>query len=215
MTSPPITYSFFEKTALELAPALLGTVLVHESPEGVTAGRIVETEAYMGPDDKAAHSYGGRPTERTRVMYGPAGYAYVYLIYGMHWCLNAVASEIGTPQAVLIRALEPIDGIPLMIERRGLSSLTSVQQNEDGTWPTTKIKSLTNGPGKLAKAMSIDKRQYGWSLVDSPLRILQDSSDGIPLEITTGPRIGIDYAEEAKEYPWRFWIKGNPFVSKG
>ncbi|GAX91220.1 DNA-3-methyladenine glycosylase [Effusibacillus lacus] len=210
MKSQLLPEIFFHLPTLDLAKALLGTILVHETMEGTTSGIIVETEAYIGPEDKAAHSYGGIPTERTRVMFGPPGFAYVYQIYGMHYCFNVVSGEETAPEAILIRALEPVVGIPLMIRRRGLD----IRQLPDGSWPTNKLKLLTNGPGKLAQAMGISKDQYGLGLKDSSLRILPRRNKLSADQIRSGPRIGIEYAEEAREYPWRYWIAGNPYVSK-
>lgn len=206
----PVSDDFFLQPTLLLTQSLLGSFLIHETPDGITSGMIVEAEAYIGPDDKAAHSYGGRPTERTRVMYGPPGYSYVYQIYGLHYCFNVVSGSENAPEAILIRALEPIDGIPIMIQRRKME----IAQEAGGTWPHKKIRLLTNGPGKLAQAMGITKEQNGWNLRNSPLRIATGQSPVESDRIATGPRIGIDYAEEARGFPWRFWLKGNPFVSK-
>lgn len=208
MSPLDLPFDYFKQSTLDLARSLLGKLLVHETPEGSTSGYIVETEAYIGPWDKAAHSHGGRITPRTRVMYGPPGYAYVYQIYGMHYCLNVVSGQEGEPEAVLIRALEPVEGIPLMIRRRGLSLDPHM-----GQWPIHKLKPLTNGPGKLAQAMGITKQQYGWNLAESSLQI-RPSLPIDPELIDCGRRIGIDYAEEARDYPWRFWIRNNPFISR-
>lgn len=199
---------FYEAPTLDLAKNLLGQLLVHETQEGLTSGYIVETEAYIGPRDKAAHSYGGRLTPRTQVMYDHPGRAYVYQIYGMHYCLNVVSGPPGAPEAILIRALQPVDGIPLMIRRRNLAL-----DPHANSWPVQRLRQLTNGPGKLAQAMGIDKRQYGWNLLDSPLSI-QQGQRVLAEQIASGPRIGIDYAEEARDYPWRFWICDHPFISR-
>ncbi|MBO8172866.1 MAG: DNA-3-methyladenine glycosylase [Bacillaceae bacterium] len=206
-----ITPDFFKQETLELAKSLLGMELVHETAEGTTAGMIVEVEAYRGPLDKAAHSYGGKMTERTRAMFGPPGHAYVYFIYGMHYCMNVVSAEEGAPEAVLIRALQPVSGIRLMGKRRGLD----LPENSDiQEIPRRTLQRLTAGPARLCQAMGIDKKQYGLPLNRPPL-YLRHYRDPIPKDrIASGPRINIDYAEEAKEYPWRFWIKDNPFVSK-
>lgn len=180
--------TFFHVPTLELAIALLGKELTHNG----VGGYIVEVEAYMGPLDRAAHSYSGRPTPRTEVMFGPPGKAYVYTIHGHH-CMNVVAGEERCPHAVLIRALEPTKGIDRMIERRG-------RQDE-----------LTNGPGKLCQALAITREQNGWDFLTSPLRI----SDGMPVSlVAVGKRIGIDNSGEARDYPWRFWIDGNKHVSR-
>lgn len=191
----PVDASFFELPTLELARALLGMALVKETEEGIAAGWIVETEAYIGPHDRAAHSYGGRRTPRTEVMYGPPGHAYTYLMH-THCLMNVVSGKPGHPEAILIRSVEPCAGVGLMYKRRG---------------PVKKERDLTSGPGKLTKALGITIRDYGRPLFLAPLYV----AEGRPVrEIGTGPRIGIDNAGEAKDYPWRFWEKGNPFVSR-
>jgi DNA-3-methyladenine glycosylase len=155
----------------------------------------------MGPEDKAAHSYGGRPTPRTRAMYGPAGHAYIYLIYGMYYCLNVVAAQEGVPQAVLIRAIEPVEGVGMMARRRGLSpeETTKVMSNPH------KLRRLTNGPGKLCQALGITKEQYGLDLTGDELFILSGRNIN-PADIVTTPRINVDYAEEWAAKPWRFLL---------
>jgi DNA-3-methyladenine glycosylase len=195
--------AFFDKPTLELSKALLGMELIHETNEGVTSGIITEVEAYCGVADKGCHSYGGRRTKRTEVMFGPPGYAYVYFIYGMYYCFNVVSGEVGSPEAILVRALKPIQGIPLMARRRGMNI-----GETDSTRRLTNlhINKLTGGPGRLAQAMGITKEQYGWNLSDSSLYIGSGSHAINPKRIVTGPRINIDYAEEAKDYPWRFWV---------
>lgn len=203
-----LPHTFYEQDTIALAKSLLGKLLVHDSPDGHTSGFIVETEAYKGPMDKAAHSYGGRLTPRTQVMYGEPGYAYVYLIYGLHYCLNVVSGREGAPEAILIRAIEPFEGVALMAARRGLKMDAGARP-----LPPSKLKLLTNGPGKLAQAMGITKDQYGWNLATSSLSI-HPGKKIKTAQISTGTRIGIDYAEEARDYPWRFWLKGNLFVSK-
>ena len=188
---------FYLKSASELAPALLGKILVHKTAEGVTSGIIVETEAYIGPDDKGAHSCGGVPTARTAVMFGQGGFAYVYLIYGMYSCFNVVANEKDKPEAVLIRALEPLDGVELMKMRRG----------------TDKPENLCSGPGKLCSALGITREQSGADLCKNELFIL-DMPELSKSEIIVSPRINIDYAEEYRDKLWRYFVKGNKFVSK-
>lgn len=188
---------FYLKSADELAPALLGKVLVHKTAEGVTSGIIVETEAYIGPNDKGAHSCGGVPTARTAVMFGQGGFAYVYLIYGMYSCFNVVANSKDKPEAVLIRALEPLDGIELMKKRRG----------------TDNLQNLCSGPGKLCGALGITREQSGTDLCGSELFILDKPA--LPTsEIAVSPRINIDYAEEYRDKLWRYFVKGSKFVSK-
>lgn len=177
--------------ALNAAKDLLGYKLVHETAEGLTAGIIVETEAYRS-DDPASHTYRGQ-TARNAVMFGPAGGAYVYFTYGMHYCFNVVTGPEGDGQAVLIRALEPTEGIELMKKRRLMDDLHQ----------------LTNGPAKLVQAMGISKSDYGANLLNGgKLRI----EPGIkPDKITRTTRIGI---KQAIEHPWRFYITGSQFVSK-
>lgn len=188
---------FYNRDALTVSEELLGKTLVHITEEGITKGKIVEVEAYMGAQDKAAHSYGNLRSERTKIQYGEGGYAYVYLIYGMHICMNIVANREAIPEAILIRALEPLEGIELMKKRR----------------KTDNIKLLCNGPGKLSQAMGITKENYGDDLCGETLYL----EDGIVIpksKILKSKRINIDYAEEAKDYLWRFTIKDNPYVSK-
>ena len=156
------------------------------------SGIIVETEAYRGPQDRAAHSYGGRRTKRTETMYGIGGTAYVFFVYGMYNQFNVVTNNLDTPHAVLIRALEPVEGIELMRKRR------HVQPD----------RNLTNGPGKLCIAMGIDRSFDGADLLGRKVWI--EAGERVPRsQILSGPRIGIDYAEEWVDKPWRFWIKGN------
>jgi DNA-3-methyladenine glycosylase len=190
--------SFYERDILAVAKELLGKVLVHQSSEGTTVGRIVEVEAYCGPEDKAAHSYGGRKTPRNEVMYGEKGHAYVYFIYGMYFCINITAGDkAGKPEAVLIRALEPVAGQELMVKRRGTKA---------------KPTSLTNGPGRLCMAMGITKQQNKADLTSPPLYI-QDATKIAANDVVKMTRIGIDYAGEWRDMPWRFYIRGNSFVS--
>lgn len=185
---------FFQQSTLELAVSLLGCTLVKESEEGTAAGIIVETEAYIGPLDQAAHSYNNRRTKRTEVMFHQAGLAYTYVMH-THTLFNVVSGEEGNPEAVLIRAVEPLEGQDLMVRRRGMPESPN----------------LTNGPGKLTKAMGIKMLDYGHPLTKKPLYI----SEGlVPESISSGKRIGIDNSGEAKDYPWRFWITGNRYVSR-
>lgn len=195
MNVQPVPSSFFQRPTHELAQALLGMLLVKETESGTASGWIVETEAYMGPDDRAAHSYGNRRTARTEVMFGPPGYAYTYEMH-THCLLNVVSSGIGQPEVVLIRAIEPCTGIDLMRERRG---------------PDKKDRDLANGPGKLTRALGIVKGDYGLPLYERPLYI----AEGKRIDtIAVGPRIGIGNSGEAQYYPWRYWEYGSPFVSK-
>lgn len=189
---------FYERETLDVARELLGKYLVHNTITGRTIGKIVEVEAYIGAIDLACHAYNGKYTNRTKVMFGQGGHAYVYLIYGVYYCMNIVTNQEHYPEAVLVRALEPIEGIELMKTRR----------------KTDKVLNLCSGPGKLCMAMEITKLQNGMDLCGDTMYLLE--GEEIPSEcILTTPRMNIDYAKEAKEYPWRFIIKDNPYVSKG
>jgi DNA-3-methyladenine glycosylase len=189
---------FYRQPTLRLARALLGKTLVHDTAAGRTAGRIVEVEAYRGPADRAAHSFGGRRTARNEVMYGPPGHAYVYFIYGVHHCVNVVSRPRGVPEAVLVRALEPLAGEDLMRRRRRL--------------PDAPAWRLCRGPGALAEALGITRAQNGADLVRGPLRIL-DAPAVRPGGVARTPRIGVDYAGEAARHPWRFVVRGSPAAS--
>ena len=182
--------------AAEAAPMLLGKLLVHDSPEGRCAGMIVEAEAYCGPYDDAAHSFGGRRTARTEAMYGPAGQAYVFRLYGMHRCFNVVTASAGEPQAVLIRALEPVEGLALMAQRRG----------------TAEKRLLCSGPGRLCQAMGIGMEHYGQDLFSGSLR-LEEYRAFPPEEIGVSPRVNVDYAETHRDRLWRFFLRESPYVS--
>ena len=153
-------------------------------------GRIVEAEAYRGPEDRAAHSFGGRRTARTEVMFGPPGHAYVFLVYGLHWHFNLVTTAEGAPHAVLIRAVEPLEGLELMAERRGL---------------TAAHRDLTNGPGKLCAAFAIDRAAYGADLTRPPLFLSEPASGASRPRVARSARIGIDYAGDWATRPWRFY----------
>lgn len=175
---------FYDRDAVTLAQALIGKLLVHHVGGDARAGRIVEVEAYLGPGDLAAHTARG-PTPRTRAMFGPPGHAYVYLIYGMHHCMNVVAGPEGSGTAVLLRALEPVGALP----------------------------HPSNGPGKLCKALGIDLSHYGTDLCSGSL-YLADDGLGHGYEIARGPRIGVDYAGEWAAKPLRFYVDGHPWVSR-
>jgi len=207
--------TFFEQPTLELAKALLGKYLIHEVDQRSVVGRIVEVEAYKGPEDRASHSFGGKRTQRTEVMFGPPGHAYFFLIYGMYHCFNVVSGATGKPEAILIRALEPIEGIPFMIQQRFPKKYAEGLRKEENLTPRLK-KQLTNGPGKLAQALGIDQRYYGHDLKLPPLSIVEPPNrhTDSQLIIVRGSRINIAYAKEAIHYPWRFWIKNNPYVSQ-
>ncbi|MGB6452354.1 MAG: DNA-3-methyladenine glycosylase [Steroidobacteraceae bacterium] len=177
--------SFYARPALAVAPDLLGLHLVCNDGGVLRTGRIVETEAYMGPDDLAAHSAGGRRTARTEVMFGPPGHAYVYFIYGFWNCLNVVTSPAGVPHAVLLRAVEPV----------------------------TNIASATWGPGLLCRALSVDRTLNGTDLRGDVLWIERPRQRRRDVRIGTGPRIGVEYAREWARRPWRFFDRDSSFLS--
>ena len=191
-----LTRDFYQRSALEAAPDLLGKLLVHQTAEGLAAGMIVEAEAYIGAVDKASHAYQCR-SPRTEVMYGAGGLAYVYLIYGIYYCFNVVTGMEDQAEAVLIRALEPVAGLDLMQRRRGAK---------------VKVQNLTSGPGKLCQALAITKAQYGLTLTGEEL-YLEEYREVTPQERGVSTRVNVDYAEEARNFPWRFYLKGNPYVS--
>ena len=190
MPSAPLPRSFYNRPTVEVARDLLGKILVH----GRTAGRIIETEAYLGSQDEASHAFRG-PTPRNRVMFGPPGHAYVYFIYGMYECLNFVCEPAGQAGCVLIRALEPIAGIATMRRRR-----PSAKRPED----------LANGPGKLTLAMGITRKLNGADLTASALQVRRPPNEPA-IEVLTTPRIGITHCAD---WPLRFVIAGNRFVSR-
>ena len=187
--------SFFLQDTLTVARALLGQRLVRVLENGQRlAGIIVETEAYIGEEDKACHAAHGR-TARNAVMYGPPGHAYVYFIYGMHYCLNVVTEPAGFPAAVLIRALEPCEGIEWMrLHRHGRPD-----------------SELTNGPGRLCQALAIGRAFNGYDLCTGPLLFTEPGHTNVP--VACSQRVGISADELAKERPWRFFVPDNPFVS--
>jgi DNA-3-methyladenine glycosylase len=189
-----LSRAFYEQPTVEVARQLLGRYLVRIDAAGVRAGMILETEAYVGPDDKASHASRGR-TPRTSVMFGPAGFAYVYLVYGMHHCLNVVTEQEGYPAAVLIRAVEPSEGMALMQKER----------------PAPDVRRLTNGPGKLCQAFGIDRRLNGLDMCGEALFVEDLGTRLVDIVVTT--RVGVDYAGPWKDKPWRFYIAGHPGVS--
>jgi DNA-3-methyladenine glycosylase len=199
VTARALPRAFYLQPTLRVARALLGKLLVHESREGLASGRIVEVEAYRGPRDRAAHSYGGHRSARNEAMWGPSGHAYVYLIYGLHHCLNVVTQEPGVPEAVLIRALEPIAGEALMRRRRGL---------DPGAPPWR----LCRGPGALCQALGIDRTLDRADLCRGRLRLLDAAPVPARLVART-PRIGVDYAGGDATHPWRFVLRGTRAAS--
>ena len=190
-----LPHSFYEQKTIDVAKQLLGKYLVRKHPEGKTIGRIVETEAYIGPQDLACHASRGR-TARTEVMFGPAGRAYVYFIYGFYNMLNLVTEATNYPAAVLIRAVEPMDGIELMKTRRQNGSL----------------RNLASGPGKLCQAFAVDRTLNGADLSGNALYVEDRSEPAAKIRAT--PRIGVDYAGKWKSKPYRFLIRGSEFVSR-
>jgi DNA-3-methyladenine glycosylase len=186
---------FYARPVLMVARDCIGKVLVHITPQGETAGRIVEAEAYRGPLDRAAHSARGL-TRRTAAMFGPPGYAYVFRLYGSSWAMNLVTTAEGEPHAVLIRALEPLRGLELMAQRRG---------------KPVRSRELTNGPGKLTQAMAITGDDYGRDLCGPELYL---ENTGLPAgRIGRSHRINVDYAGRWAVRPWRFYERGNRYIS--
>lgn len=203
---------FYKKNTLKVAQDLLGKILVRKYRGKKLVGKIVETEAYIGKDDLACHASRGL-TKRNRVMFGQAGFAYIYIIYGMYYCLNIVTEKEGFPAAVLIRAIEPIAGIDVMQKLR-VKSLNSPDRDTKFKKRHLPIdKSLTNGPGKLCRAMSINKNLNGEGLAGEKLWIEDRSIKILKKDVIKTKRVGIDYAGRCKNYPWRFYLKNNNFVS--
>lgn len=200
-----IDKSYFKSDALFLAKDLLGKVLVREIDGKIIKSKIVETEAYIGKTDKACHAYNGKRTKRTEVLYSEGGVVYVYLIYGMYNCLNVVTGEKEEGEAVLIRALEPLNEFNYISNKRF---------NEGyGKLSNQKKISLTNGPGKLCKALSID-RSLNYCKLYKKCELYIEEGYNENFNIVATKRIGIDYAEEAKDFLWRFYIDKNKYVSK-
>lgn len=194
--------SFYQRDdTVQIAQDLLGLELVTQFDGQLTVGRIVETEAYKAPEDKACHAYLNRNTKRTKTMFLPGGVAYIYLCYGIHHLFNVVTGPEGSAHAVLIRAVEPVEGIERMQQRRGFERVKP---------------QLTAGPGVLSKALGLHKDWDGVSLIDpqSPVHIRRPQAAAEQSTILAGPRIGIDYAEECAAWPWRFYFKDNRWVSK-
>lgn len=195
---------FYSRDTITVAKELLGKILVHRTEGHILKGKIVETEAYLGIGDKASHSYGGRKTKRVETMYDKPGTAYIYLIWGMYNCLNAITVEEGVPEGVLIRGIEPIKNIDRIVKYRfdkKIEELTKYERNN-----------ISNGPGKLTMALNIDRRLNKEDLCGDSLYIESDKNEKFKIIETS--RIGIDYAEEAIEYPYRFYIENNPYVSR-
>lgn len=199
--------SFYSIDALALSKKLLGKVLVNEVNGKVLKGMIVETESYIGAIDKASHAYGGRRTKRTETLYGEPGIVYVYSIYGMYFCFNVICGQKDVAEGVLIRGLEPLEGLDEMALYRFNKPYNELTK--------TQIKNLTNGPSKLCIAMNINKSNNTKELNKENSLYIEDHNIKVsPSNIVETTRIGIDYAEEAVHFPWRFYIKDNPYVSK-
>lgn len=191
--APPLPRSFYDRATELVARDLLGAILECRTPDGIAAGRIVETEAYLGEHDLACHAAAGR-TARTAPLYGPPGIAYVYFIYGMYWCFNAVTRAEHEPSAVLVRAIEPVEGVALMRRRR-----PSARRDTD----------LTNGPGKLCLALGIDGR-LNWNPLQNPPLLIR-SADAVPdRDVAVTPRIGIT---QSADWPLRWYVRDNQYVS--
>ncbi|HMH22367.1 MAG TPA: DNA-3-methyladenine glycosylase [Puia sp.] len=194
-----LDYSFYKRAdVVKIARDLLGKILITNFSGHLTSGRIVETEAYNGIGDKASHAYGGRRTRRTEIMYGKAGTAYVYLIYGIHHLFNVVTNEKDIPHAILIRALEPMEGVPLMLRRTG-------KDKPDLT--------LTKGPGNVSRALGLLTTHTGSSLLGDDVFIGDDGYQLRKDQIGISPRIGVDYAAEDAGLLYRFFVRGNGYVS--
>ena len=197
--------------ALVLAQALLGKIMVHRTPYGTVRGIITETEAYMGVEDKGSHTYMGRRTERTEPMFHIGGTSYVYFIYGMYNCMNITAGEAEIPQAALIRAVEPADEasreIMEKLRAQKLSRRKKVPEHADAQLPSSVRKHLADGPGKLCIAMDITKKDNDVDMAESEDFFLTEGIEVEEAQIEKGKRIGIDYAEEAADYLWRFTLK--------
>ena len=193
-----IERSFYEREPLRVTEELLGKYIVRETPNGKLVGKIVETEAYIGPYDKGSHAYNNKRTKRTEIQYGERGFAYIFTIYGKNVCFCVVIGRKYMPAVALIRAVEPVSGIELMKKNR---------ETED-------IKNLTNGPSKFCQAFGITKNDYGTDLCTSQNLYLVKGEAIKSSEIARSKRINIDYAEEWKDKEWRFYIKNNEFVSR-
>lgn len=191
--------SFYDREdVVQIARELIGKIVVSHINGIYTSGRIVETEAYVAITDRASHSYGGRRTPRNEHMYAAPGTAYIYICYGMHHMLNVVTNKAGVPDAILIRAIEPLEGIDAMLKRTGKKELTA---------------SLTRGPGNVGKALGIFKHFSGSFLMDNRIYLGDDGFQPKDLEIGISSRIGVESAGDDAKLPFRFYLKNNPFVS--
>ncbi|GAA0124493.1 DNA-3-methyladenine glycosylase [Clostridium sp. CTA-19] len=197
--------NFFNRDARVVAEELLGKVLVSNYNGKILKGKIVETEAYIGEIDKASHAYGGKRTKRTEPLYGEPYTAYVYFIYGMYYCFNIITNKKDIPEGVLIRAIEPIEGINVMSNLRFGKDYSDLNKNQ--------IKVLSNGPGKLCIAMNISKDD-NYEDMNKSNKIYVENNKIDNFQIIKTKRIGIDYAEEAVDFLWRYYIKDNKYISK-
>ena len=199
-----LSQEFYRGGTVECAQALLGKVLARVLDGEVLAGRVTETEAYIGRYDKACHAYNYLRTPRTETLFGPPGRAYIYLIYGMYHCLNFVTEPEGEPAAVLLRSLEPLSGTDTILRLRfGDRPLTAYRR-----------KNFLNGPGKVCQGLRLTRKENGLDLTGDTLFLCDSPADlGLPCpppvreRICAGPRVGVDYAEEARDFPWRFWLE--------
>lgn len=201
-----LSLEFFTRTdVVQIARDLLGKILVTEFAGSRTSGRITETEAYRAPDDRASHAFSNRRTARTEVMFQEGGRAYIYLCYGIHHLFNVVTAPAETAHAVLIRVVEPIEGVEIMLERRKRTT-----NNRE------LITSLTTGPGALSQALGLTTKWTGQNFLEpnTPVWIEESGEIIFENEIVSGKRIGVDYAGECAEWPWRFWLKNSAFVKK-
>ncbi|MBK6932553.1 MAG: DNA-3-methyladenine glycosylase [Saprospirales bacterium] len=199
----PLPQEFYLRAdVLQVARELLGKVLITDLEGGRTAGLITEVEAYRAPDDRACHAYGNRRTRRTEVMFQAGGRAYIYLCYGIHHLFNVVTGPEGMAHAVLIRAVEPMEGLGIMLERRGMRDLSPA---------------LTTGPGALAQALGLHTSQTGYSLLGPGAQIRVEDTGRRPAgaDIAAGARIGMTSAGECAAWEWRFWLRGSPYVKSG
>ncbi len=194
-----LSASYFEtEDILALSEKMLGKLLISTKDQNLCISRIVEVEAYKAPEDKGSHAYGNRRTKRTEVIFGPPGKAYVYLCYGIHKMLNIISGRENLAHAILIRAVEPLEGIDTMLERRKVKN----------------IHQLGSGPGKLCQALGIEMHHNGLDLCNKrSVLCIADAHCINEDEILRSPRVGISYAEECAHWPWRFRIKDNPFTS--
>lgn len=197
----PIEF-YLKSDVVSLARDLIGKLIVSEIEGAMTSGIIVETEAYKAPEDKASHAYNNKLTSRTMTMFEEGGISYIYLVYGFHHLFNVVTGSEGTAHAILVRAIQPVENIELMMSRRSSDSLSY---------------NLTNGPGKWTEAMGINRGLNGVKLYmpDSPIKIYRTENIYTEKEIISSPRVGIPYAEDYIDKPWRFRLKGNAWIGKG